>query len=132
MINAYTFNQVKYILYHYYELSRGRFPDPEAAGNLGMRVPCQPRPASEAACLLAAEVALRVKKCGLDGMIAEAVFMSEQGLRPENEVAREYHLGPDDLHRRINRVVAYCEGFDANPQDYDSWRKENRNRRVVR
>ncbi len=128
---AFTFNQVKYVLYNYYGLSRGEFPD-AAEGGLGIRAPLQSRAAFEAACLLAGEIGLRVKRCGLDGLITEAVFMGPEGLRREGDVAREYHLDPADVHRRINRVASYCEGLDARAQDYDTWRKENRFKRRLR
>ena len=129
---AFTFNQVKYVLYNYYELSRGEFPAAGIGQNLAIRVPLQSRARFEAACLLAGEVGLRVKRCGLDGLITEAVFMGPEGLRSESSVAREYHLDQADVHRRINRVVCYCEGKDLRPEDYETWRKENRNRRALR
>jgi hypothetical protein len=129
---AYTFNQVKYILYHYYQLSRGKFPDPEVSERLSISTPGQGRAGYEAACLMASEVGLRVRKCGLDGMIVEAVFMGQQGLRKESEVAKEHHLDEADVHRRIRRVVAYCEGFDTREEEYEEWRKENRFKRGMR
>ena len=132
MMLAFSFNHVKYILYHYFDLSRGKFTDSATAERLGMPLPRQPRAIFEAACLLAAEVALRVKKCGMDGLITEAVFMGEQGLRTESDIAREYHIDECEVHRRIRRVVAYCEGFDTREQDYETWRKENRFRKGVR
>jgi hypothetical protein len=129
---AYTFNQVKYILYHYYELSRGRIPDPEICEKLSIRLPTQTRAAYESACLIAGEVALRVRKCGLDGLVAEAVFMGNEGLRREGEVASEYHMDEADIHRRINSVANYCEGFDPKPETYEDWRRQNKFTRKLR
>ncbi len=129
---AYTFNQVKYVLYHYYELSHGRYPDPETSEKLSIGFPRHARAAFEAACLMAAEVALRVKRCGADGLLVETIFMEPDGLRSEAEVASEYHIIEEYVHRAVNRVTAYCEGMDRRGQEYERWLKENRNKRVVR
>ena len=129
---AYTFNQVKYILYYYHELSCGKYPEPIAAERLSFSRPAHTRAEFEAACLMAAEVGLRVKRCGADGLLVETVFMGEEGFRSEAEVAKEYHIIEEYVHRAVKRVCAYCEGFDIKEQEYESWLKENRNKRVVR
>jgi len=115
MMAAFTFNQVKHILYNYETYRSGEFVD-KVAERLGIRVPRQERARFEAACLLAAEVGLRVKRCWPDGTLVEAVFMRGE-LRAEKDVAQEYYLEPGRVHALINRVVAYCTGQDIGCPD---------------
>lgn len=129
----FTFNQVKMVLYNYTELSSGIYPAQMLSrfDNVGIRVPPIGRASFESACLLAAEIGLRVKRCGIDGMIVEAVFMRGR-LNTESSIAREYHIDQYDVHRRINRVCSYCEGNDIKSETYEEWRQKNRFKKNVR
>jgi len=114
----YSFVQVKRILFDYHSLSRGMFVNQIHYENVGIKVPHIGRAGFEAACLLAAEIGVRVKRCGMDGLLVEAVFMRSENPIPESVIAREY--GILDVHRRINRVVAYCTGENiGRPDDTD-------------
>lgn len=133
----YSFGQVKSVLYNYYLLSRGVMVNHGQEENPGIRVPHIGRAPFEAACLMAGEVGLRVKRCGLDGMLVEAVFMHTEEPRREDGIAREY--GILDVHKRINRVVAYCTGHNIGcpdgtdkelwPMDYKTFCDKYRYRR---
>ena len=109
---------MKRILNDYYSLSRGMFVNQIHYENIGIKVPHIGRAAFEAACLLAAEIGLRVKRCGMDGLLVEAVFMHSEEPIPESTIAREH--GIFDVHKRINRVTAYCTGDNIGcPDDTD-------------
>jgi hypothetical protein len=126
----FTFNQVKYVLYRYNTFREGTWPDPKPSEKLCSKARFL-RAGFEGACEVAAEIAIRVRRCGLDGMLVEAVFMREDSPRRESEIARQYHLEVWDVHRRINRVCAYCEGENARAEDYQTWLRKNRQTRKV-
>jgi len=112
----YTFNQVKHILSNYETYRSGIFYDTRVAENLGIHVPKQARARFEAACLLAAEVGLRVKRCWPDCFLVEAMFMRGEP-RTDEDVAKEYYLDAKRVKALINRVVAYCTGREISCPD---------------
>jgi len=120
----FAFNHVKYILYHYWEFASGIWPDPKNDENVAVKGLWLKAPFVDA-CEFAAEVALRVKRCGLDGLLVETIFM-RNGTRSEDDVAKEYHI--KDVHGRVNRVVRYCADEINIKKDYKAWCRENRNK----
>jgi hypothetical protein len=111
----FTFGQALYWFIHYDELSHGIIPDPKSSEAICAKVSFH-----EAGfwkpCELAAELALRVKRCWPDGTLVEARFMRPGGLRSIRAVAEEYFLRADDVYRLINCVIAYVsEGWAFPP-----------------
>ena len=115
-----TFSEVEYILIHYGDYASGNWPDPKSSDNLCVQT-SRLRAAFEAPCEIAAEIALRVRRCGLDGLLVEAMFMSGAMLT-DDTIEKKYAL--PDTRYRVNRVILYC--VEGRNEPYDNWRKRNR------
>lgn len=92
----------------------------------------------ETACLVAAEVEMRAKKCGLEGYLVEDRYI--RGLS-ERDIARERGLRVNDVYRRINKVLWYCASgktprwLDTMKRpglSYEEWKRQKsyRNRKM--
>ena len=126
----YTHDEVLWILYNYHALSYGDIPkEREQVGSFvrNFRAPY------ETACIMAAEVCVRVKKCGVDGMLVEEKFGLLTGYsQTEKEIGRRRQMYVDDVYNRINRVTWYCTGINIKKQSYEGWKRENRYKRILR
>lgn len=80
------------------------------------------RASFETACLAAAEVRLRARKCGLDGYLVEDRYLNSL---TEQEIARSRHLRLDDVCRRISKVLWYSSSGRNQRRICDTCGKEN-------
>ena len=115
---------------HYQELQRGEWPGGIPSdytelpgGKAHAHAPF------ENACLVAAELGIRIKRCGLDGFLAEEKYI--KGLE-EAEIAKARYLDIGEVFSRINKVLGYCaSGRKARwittkkkkGQTYQEWRR---------
>lgn len=100
---------VEWILEHYRTLSSGFWPGVRPSSGY-TELPSKSRRGIHRApfenpVLVAAEVMLRVKKCGLDGYLVEEKYID---LKSEEDIANERGLDAEDISRRINKVLWYC------------------------
>jgi len=131
-----THRAVTFILYHYKDFQSGLWPDPLQAADLGLPIHShRSRAAFQAAVDTGLEVALRVKRCGQDGMIVEERFGMHWGNEPiePGEIALKRHIPEGIIRRSIKDVILYCsdEEFEKG-LEYHTWRrltKYQRNRR---
>ena len=103
----YDFPCVQWIWTNICALQEGRWPESNPSGYVdqpGMRSQGSSRANFENACLVAAEVGIRAKRCGLDGFLVTEKYV--RGLS-EEQIAKERHLIAEDVYRRINRVLGY-------------------------
>ncbi len=126
-------NQVLYVLHNYKSFQKGEWPDPRRGADLGI----PPSPFSghatfENACLVAAEIALRVQKCGVDGLIVEERFgMKWNGTgMAVRVIARKRCLRQENVHSRISRVLYYiASGENIRTESYDDWKRQEHYRK---
>ncbi|KKN38872.1 hypothetical protein LCGC14_0749270 [marine sediment metagenome] len=114
----YDFPCVQWIWANILSLSGGEWPESSPSGYVdqpGLRSQGSSRANFENACLVAAEVEIRAKRCGLDGFLPAEKY--RKGLS-EEQIAKERHLTVDDVYRRINRVLGYSASGKA-----PRWRK---------
>ncbi len=127
---GYDRDSIDWILDHYQELGCGIDPDPvpsESGRNIS-------RYHARGIVLIemAAEIAARVKLCGLDGMLVEERYgLNDRDPIGEVEIERSRHIPLYEVCRRINRVKWFCVGRKRKP-DYELWRAENRFHRILR
>jgi len=131
-----THRAVTFILYHYKDFQVGLWPDPLRAADLGLPIHShKSRAAFQAAVETGLEVALRVKRCGQDGMIVEERFGMHWGNEPiePGEIALKRHIPEGIVRRNIRDVILYCsdEEFEKG-LEYHTWRRLARNRRMTK
>lgn len=87
----------------------------------------------EGSCMLAAEVARRVRRCGLDGYLVEDRYGLNLMASPKTieQIADERALLDTDVERRINRVIWYCVGRKVKPMEYWQWLRDKKYRRKL-
>ena len=125
----FSHNEVLWILHNYQTLQSGQMPQKEES----VRHVFSYHAPFEHPCQLAAEISIRVKRCGLDGLLVEARFgMFGGGYETDWQLAQRRHLPIDDIHSRINRVTWYITGPDIKQESYDDWKRENRFRQILR
>ena len=97
---------VDWIVCYAQDLREGRWPGGLHSDYLDTPVSSgiSNRASFENACLVIAELEIRVKRCGLDGFLAEAKINGKD----EVEIAFERCLDLDYVRRRINKVLWYC------------------------
>ena len=136
---------IQFVLDNYQELSAGIWPDPGEQSE-GKRPGVSSHGPFESSCLVSAEVAARVKLCGLDGLLVECRYAMSgdphQVPATEAEIEKYYHIPLYEVERRINRVTWYCVGSrrayhkDSEGKyrymDYEEWKRESRNRQTIR
>lgn len=126
------YDLVNWTLFHYNELRSGIWPDKRTDDiEVHNRVMSSHAP-FENPCLLAAEVAIRVKWCGVDGYMVEERFgMGARGTTtPEDGIAFNRRLPADEVHRRINRVKQFVA--DRPAAAYDDWKRDTKYERRMR
>jgi hypothetical protein len=115
------------------DLCTGHWPASRPSGYLDVNVYVQRgilHATFETAVLVAAEVKIRVKKCGLDGYLWEDRFV--RGM-DEREIAKQRHLREEDVSRRINKVLWYAaSGRNQRDESYEDWKNKNRFKRNIR
>lgn len=73
--------------------------------------------------LVAAEVEIRARKCGLDGYLVEDKYL--MGFS-EDQIARLRHMRVEDIARRINKVLWYsASGRKQRQENYQDWKKRS-------
>ena len=110
------------ILENYRELSTGANPENPAGydnpetGRVGGSV----RAPFENSCMLAAEVARRVRRCGIDGFIVEERYGLVGWSYPKEPetISQERGIVLNDIYRKINRVAYYCCGRRCRKETY--------------
>jgi hypothetical protein len=97
---------VEWIICHAETLKRGEWPGGLSTEYLDTPISSgrSNRAPFENPCLIIAELEIRVKRCGLDGFLAEEKING----KTEEEIARDRYLDIDYVRRRINKVLWYC------------------------
>lgn len=128
----FTREQVEWVLDNIHTLSCGSWPGtiPSGYTELPSIGRVNPRAYFETAILVAVEVELRIRKCGLDGYLVEEKYMD--GLS-EEDIAQTRSLLVGDVRRRINRVLFYCaSGRNQRTESYEDWRRKVKHQRKIR
>lgn len=117
------------ILEHYHDLATGArlvndVGNSETRGDSSHTV-------FEESCMLAAEVARRVRRCGQDGMIVEERYGLNLMAAPKDveQIADERVMLDTEIYRIIKKVAWYCTGRNAKQQDYEDWKAGRHYRR---
>ncbi len=107
----YSREDVDLILEHYNDLRSGIWTQ-EQHIDFEVRKPGTSRRANfEDACLIAGEIAARVKLCGQDGMLVEECYGMVTGIpMTEGQIEKARHIPLYEIERRINRVKWFCVG----------------------
>jgi hypothetical protein len=85
----------------------------------------------EGSCMLAAEVARRVRRCGQDGYLVEERYGLNLMASPKTieQIADDRALLDTEIHKRIKRVIWYCVGRKAKTEEYWQWMRDKKYRR---
>lgn len=123
--NEITFDRdcVKWILENYHALTSGvAWPDsmPSCYTDLPGGQGISHHASFETACLVAAEVFIRVKRCGFDGYIVEERYIQ---CLSEEEIAKIRWLPLKVIYGRINKVIGYCASGRLPRWKDTKWRK---------
>lgn len=103
----FDFHCVKWVWENIHTFQSGEWPDISPSGyyNLsGLTQQISARPKFENPCLVAAEVEIRAKRCGLDSFLVTERYI--RGLT-EEVIARERHLTLEVIYRKISLVLGY-------------------------
>jgi hypothetical protein len=119
------------VLEHYHDLATGAQP------TTGEEKPENKNPMSaarapfESPCMLAAEVARRVRRCGQDSYLVEERYGLNMMASPKTieQIADERGLLDTEIDKRINRVIWYCVGRKAKSEEYWQWMRDKKYRR---
>lgn len=114
------------ILENYHELATGAQPEspPGFDNPETKRTGVSNHGWFENSCLLAAEVASRVKRCGLDGMLVEERYgLDWTAPKLESQISAERGIKIDKIHASINKVIWYCVGRKRKRISYEDWKK---------
>lgn len=131
---------VEWVWENYHMLSSGIWPgsDPSGYTDVPGHIKHGTHAPFETPVLVAAEVAIRVKRCGLDSYLVEEKYI---GLKSEEEIAKDRHLSFDDVCRRINKALWYCSSGRTprwistrkhQGQTYEEWKQQARFKRIIR
>lgn len=139
---GYSRQDIDFILDHYNELRGGEWPDIDHAESGNRRPGISCRAKFEDPCLVAGEIAARVKLCGLDGMlVAQRYGMDTGRVLSVIIIEKTWHIELYEVERRINRVKWFCvgsrqkEGAWRNGKlisAYELWRMENKYHKILR
>jgi len=108
-------------------LRAGQFPDPLHEEYYTKRVTqAFPHAHFEAACLLAGEVANRIKRCGIEGILVEERYGLKNGTEPmlEDDIAKTRRMHPLQVRRIIKKVINYCAEEDMMGLSYGEWKRK--------
>lgn len=111
---------MEWILENIHTLRRGEWPDSIPSGYTALPGGHSQRAPFENPCLLAAEVSIRISRCGMDGYLVEEKYYN--GLS-EDEIARKRHLPINRIIRTINKVVWYVSSGRVPRWKDTRWRK---------
>ena len=125
---------VMMILENYHDLATGAQPGSTSndAGNPeSQRVNSSYHAPFENSCCLSAEVARRVRLCGLDGMICEERYGLNLMAKPRTveQIAEARRLDVALIVQRIHKVTWFCVGRNLRPESYEDWKQGKRYRR---
>lgn len=120
---------VDWIVEHALELRAGEWPGgiPSDYTTLPAVGRAKRRAPFELAVNTLLELELRVRHCGLDGLLVEERMRGKD----EEEIARERFLDVEFVRRRINKVLWYCSSGSI-PRWVDIWRKKKGKDELVR
>jgi hypothetical protein len=130
---AFEFDTVQMVLEHYHDISVGvsqrsltTYDNPESK-----RTGTNSDASFVITCMLAAEVARRVRRCGQDGMIVEERYGLNLMAAPKTieQIADERVMLDVKIYRIINKVIWYCTGRNLIEQDYEGWKRGKKYRR---
>lgn len=120
----YDIDAVRWVIENYVVLSSGNWPDPKTEEKLG-KVSKSHRAVFEDPVITAAEVCIRVRQCGMDGLLVQ-LYSGMLGERPRTleDISKGFHIDYDYVTRRINDVVWYCsDGEYRNNIPYRDWKR---------
>ncbi len=129
-----TYSIVRWVEENYIDLSHGLWPDPESEDTVSKRRQLSYHAPYESPCMLAGDIAARVKLCGRDGILMEKCCGMETNMRIRpSQLARNYHISYDEVVIALNRVTWFCtdEEFGKGLK-YDEWKKSVRGNRKYR
>jgi len=121
------------VLNYYHDLSTGAQPEHPNDNNPECSKSRIAHGPYENPCMLAAEVARRVRRCGFDGYLVEERYGLNLMARPKQteQIAAERGLPELDICKRINRVTWYCVGRKAKTETYCQWLRDKKYRRKL-
>ena len=115
----FTREQVEWLLPHLEEMRRGQYPS-EGQDTGYYDVPIKHHPSGhapfETPCMIAAELDMRIERCGSDGILLRWHYCEGKSL---DEISKGAHRSRDDIERRIARVMAYICGRHARRKTYE-------------
>ena len=126
---------VMMVLENYHDLATGAQPGGMTSNDAGnpesQRVNSSYHAPFENSCLLSAEVARRVRLCGLDGMIVEERYGLNLMAKPKTveQIAEARRIEVTLIVQRIKKVVWFCVGRNLRRESYEEWKCLQRWRR---
>ncbi len=129
----FSYSKILWVLHHYQELRSGFNPDGQPVDSVIRSKTVSHRAPYENCCLMAGEVAARIKLCGLDGYLVEDRYGMNDGVKHEVcEIARMRHLPVKLVSKRIHWVIHFCEGEGRHAMNYQDWKNIHRFQRRMR
>jgi hypothetical protein len=140
---GYSREDIDFILDHFQELQHGEWPDTDHVESGNRRPGISHRAKFEDPCIVAGEIAARVKLCGQDGLLVELRYAMNGGVQVlEAVVAEKYHMPLYEVCRKINRVKWFCVGKRRSwhkdhagvyqLMEYKDWLAVNHDTRMIR
>lgn len=125
---VFDFNEVEQILNNFHDFQAGIWPNGITPEQLGIRKNyAMPHAPHEAACLVAGEIGIRVKRCGNDGYLVEERYGMNWGaaLKYPKEIAQERYITLREIENRINKVIWYVADnnwYGDKPETYEHYK----------
>ena len=129
--------QVIWILENIHTLKSGVWPESVPSGELTM-MSHSSHASFENACLVAAEIEIRVQRCGLDGYLVGDKYalgqrMTEEDRMTEEQIARKRHMYVSKVHNIIKSVLDYCaSGHKQRIESYQEFKRRTHSNRKYR
>jgi hypothetical protein len=124
-----TQDGVKEVLENYTLYCQGIIPDGTNSDNLGIKVP-NSHATFEAACLIAGEVSIRVRRCGAEGLIIEEYYGLKSSPKSIQWLWDVRRIPESYLQSCINKVTLYCSDDEYSKRlDYQEWKRVGFQRR---
>ena len=124
---------VMMVLENYHDLATGAQPgsNRDDGNPESQRAGSSYRAPFENSCCLAAEVARRVRLCGLDGMICEERYGLNLMAQPKTveQIAEARRIDVNLISLRISKVTWFCVGRNLRVESYEDWKTGKRYRR---
>ena len=113
-------DQMKWIIEHLPELREGQWPvNPRATGYVDESTKTRKRSAYfETPCQIASEADSRMGKCGLDGLMIEALYCWGED---NDKLCRYFKIDEDELMARCRRVLNYISGWKRKRRSYEEF-----------